>query len=91
MGYEKSLEELEHVQKHLEKALAMRDIAISQAGESVEISITLAPEMIDKIRVIKELESKGVWVGSIPDSVKRIVVTGAGTAGVTVLTGADSG
>ena len=49
MGYEKSLEELEHVQKHLEKALAMRDIAISQAGESMEISITLAPEMIDAV------------------------------------------
>jgi Flp pilus assembly pilin Flp len=91
MGYEKSLEELEHVQKHLEKALAMRDIAISQAGESMEISITLAPEMIDRIRVIKELESKGVWVGSVPDSVKRIVITGPGTTGVTVSTGERSG
>ena len=69
----------------------MRDIAISQAGESMEISITLAPEMIDRIRVIKELESKGVWVGSVPDSVKRIVITGPGTAGVTVSTGERSG
>ncbi|NNE48408.1 MAG: hypothetical protein HKN37_17285 [Rhodothermales bacterium] len=91
MSHEKSLAELKHVQKHLEKAMEMRDIAISQTGTEMEISISLAPEMIEKIRVIKELESKGVWVGSVPDSVKRIVISGPTGTDVTVLTGEGSG
>ena len=50
-------------------------MTISQTGDQVEISLSLAPEMIEKVRVLKELEAKGVWIPAVPDSIQKIVIS----------------
>jgi Flp pilus assembly pilin Flp len=75
MNHEQAMVELAHIKKHLEKAKEIRKMTISQTGDQVEISLSLEPEIIEKIRVLKELEAKGVWIPAVPDSIQKIVIS----------------
>ena len=53
----------------------MREIAVKQSAQNIEISVVLEPEVIEKIRVLKELEAKGVWIPAVPDSIQKILIS----------------
>jgi len=90
MSQEQAMAELEQVQKHLEKVKEMQAMGMMRAGEPIEISISLAPEVIEKVRVLKELQSKGVWIPAVPDSIQKIVITST-VAGAPLPSDADEG
>ena len=75
LSHEQAMSDLQHIQKHLEAAKEVREMAIKQTGDNIEISIALEPEVIEKIRVLKELEAKGVWISAVPDSIQKIVIS----------------